>query len=411
MLDLLKNRSFFIVWLGHAISSLGNTFSAFSIAYLIYDMTGSKLAMGSIMVVFFVSRSTSLLWFGPYLDKWDRKKVMIFSEWSGAIVFLFPLIMFSLGSLEIWHLVAVLGVTGLTVPLYQPSCLAYISQILPKEKLLKGNSIMDSTGQLMMLVGPALSGVLLYSFGVKVILISLVLLLGIAGALLLFATSTSHSQIKEQESWGTRFKEGISIYKEHTFLLWLALLLVVLNFCKGAFFPMFLPYITEVIGGTTFHFGLFESSFGLGMILGTLWVGFKKTNPKHLRTVILGSVIVDGLFSMTLGWVFTFALAALCIIVSGFCMPVMTVNNTTLYQKNVPGHLLARVFSVRILLTTIATPLGAISGGAIAELWGIPMLFTLIGLLMIFASSMAFFLPSLRKLNSVDEKERSVVGI
>lgn len=370
-------------------------------------MTGSKLAMGSIMVVFFVSRSISLLWFGPYLDKWDRKKVMIFSEWSGAIVFLFPLIMYFLGDLQIWHLVVVLGVTGLTVPLYQPSCLAYVSQILPKEKLLKGNSLMDSTGQLMQLVGPALSGVILYAFGVKVILVSLVGLLGMAGFLLLFASSISHSHKNEQESWVTRFKEGISIYKEHSFLLWLALLLVVLNFCKGAFFPMFLPYITEVIGGTTFHFGLFESSLGLGMILGTLWVGFKKTNPKYLRTVILGSVIVDGLFSMALGWVPVFILAVVCIIISGFCMPVMTVNNTTLYQKHVPVHLMARVFSVRFLLTTIATPLGAISGGAVAELWGVQVLFTGIGLLMIFVATAAFFIPSLQKLNTQEEKEKT----
>jgi MFS family permease len=408
MLDLLKNRSFFIVWLGHAISSLGNTFSAFAIAFLVYDMTGSKLALGSIMVVFFISRSMSLLWFGPYLDNWDRKKVMIFSEWSGAIAFLFPLLMYSLGELQIWHLVVVLGVTGLTVPLYHPSCLAYISQILPKEQLLKGNSLMDSTGQLMLLLGPALSGVLLYSFGVKFILIGLVFFLASAGTLLLFATSHASTLKKVQESWGTRFKEGIAIYKEHPFLLWLALLLVVLNFCKGAFMPMFLPYITEVIGGTTFQFGLFESSLGLGMILGTLWVGFKKTHPKHLRTVILGSVIVDGMFSMALGWVPIFTLAAICIMISGFCMPVMTVNNTTLYQKHVPGHLLARVFSVRILLTTIATPLGAICGGAIAEIWGIPMLFTFIGLLMIFTASAAFFIPSLQKLNSSEESTVSI---
>jgi MFS family permease len=370
-------------------------------------MTGSKLAMGSIMVVFFVSRSISLLWFGPYLDKWDRKKVMMFSEWSGSIVFLFPLIMYFLGDLQIWHLVLVLGITGLTVPLYQPSCLAYVSQILPKEKLLKGNSLMDSTGQLMQLVGPALSGVILYAFGVKVILVSLVGLLGMAGLLLLFASSIAHSYQNEQESWSKRFKEGISIYKEHSFLLWLALLLVVLNFCKGAFFPMFLPYITEVIGGTTFHFGLFESSLGLGMIMGTLWVGFKKTNPKYLRTVILGSVVVDGLFSMALGWVPMFIMAVVCIIISGFCMPVMTVNNTTLYQKHVPGHLMARVFSVRFLLTTIATPLGAISGGAVAELWGVQVLFTGIGLLMITVATAAFFIPSLKKLNIQEEKEKT----
>jgi hypothetical protein len=83
---------------------------------------------------------------------------------------------------------------------------------------------------------------------------------------------------------------------------------------------------------------------------------------------------VDGIFSIALGWAPTFIFSTFCIIISGFCMPVMTVNNTTLYQKHVPNHLLGRVFSVRILLTTLATPLGAVSDGAIAEFWGIPVL-------------------------------------
>lgn len=402
MRELIANRSFLIVWIGHAISGLGNSFSAFTIAWLIYDMTGSKLAMGSIMVVFLVSRSISLLWFGPFLDGWNRKNTMIFAVWSGAFVFTFPLILHFLGQLQIWQLILVLGVTGLTVPLYQPSCMAYIAQILPKEKLLKGNSIIDSTGQIMMLLGPALSGVLLYSFGVGVILVSLVFLLGIAGALLHLASSVKPNEKQEREGWGTRFKAGIAVYREYPFLLSLALLLVVLNFCKGAFFPMFLPYVTEVLGGTTFHFGIFESCLGLGMVLGTLWVGFKKANPKHLRQFILGSVIVDGFFTIALGWVPFYTLALLFIIISGFCMPVMTVNNTTLYQKYVPNHLLGRVFAVRILLTTIATPLGAVTGGAIAEFWGISVLYSFIGSLMVTVSVLAFLVPSLKKLGSIE---------
>ncbi|RXI99816.1 MFS transporter [Anaerobacillus alkaliphilus] len=409
MLDLLKQKSFFIVWLGHASASLGNTFSAFAIAWLVYDTTGSKLAMGSIMVVFLLSRSISLLWFGPFLDGWNRKKVMIMAQWSGAITFTFPLITYTLGSFAIWNLVLVLAITGLTVPLYLPSCMAYISQILPKEKLQKANSVIDSTAQLMLLAGPALGGIFLYTFGVEVVLLSLVGLLGTAGLLLTLIENPEFTEVSKQDSWSTKFKEGISVYRQHSFLLGLALLLVILNFCKGALFPMFLPYITETLGRTEFHFGFFEASLGLGMVLGSLWVGFKKTNPLKLRNVLLGSVIIDGIFTIGLGLTPLYSLAILFIVISGFCMPIITINNTTLYQKFVEPHLLGRVFAVRILLTTIATPLGALFGGVVAEVWGINLLFSLVGFLMISVAVSAFFLPSLRNLSITLSKEKTAV--
>ncbi len=409
LLELMRQRSFMIVWLGHASASLGNTFSAFAIAWLIYDTTGSKLAMGSIMMIFLISRSVSLLWFGPFLDGWNRKKVMIMAQWSGAFLFMFPLITYTLGFFEIWNLIIVLAFTGLTVPLYLPSCMAYISQILPKEKLQKANSVIDSTAQLMMLAGPALAGIFLYTFGVEIVLLSLVVLLGTAGFLLTFIEKPQVIKPVTQEGWVTKFKEGISVYRQHSFLLGLALILVVLNFCKGALFTMFLPYITETLGKTEFHFGFFEASLGLGMVLGSLWVGFKKTNPMKLRNVLLLSVVIDGIFTVGLGLTPYYSLAILFIIVSGFCMPIVTINNTTLYQKFVEPHLLGRVFAVRILLTTIATPLGALFGGFVAELWNISVLFSIMGLLMITVAISAFFLPSIRNLHIALANEKTAV--
>lgn len=398
MFTLLRERSFLIVWIGHAASSLGNTFSGFALAWLVYFITGSKLAMGSMMVVFMISRSISLLWFGPYIDKWNKKLVMVFSQFVGGLTFVFPFIMYLVDAIQIWHLVFILALSGLIVPLYQPSALAYIAQIVPKEQLLKANSLIDSTAQFMLLIGPVLSGIMLYALGAEAVLLALILLLCSSGIILLFAKSIRIEHIT-QESWSKKFKTGLRFYKTNRFLLWMALLLVILNFCKGAFFPMFLPFITEVIGGTTIHFGFFESCLGLGMIFGTLWVGFRKAAPKNLRNIMLGSVIIDGLFSIVLGLVPVYAISLVCIMISGFCMPVMTVNNTTLYQKHVPQELMGRVFAVRILLTTIATPLGAIFGGMIAEFWGIPVLFSFVGLIMITSASLAFLIPSLRQVN------------
>lgn len=210
MKSLLKNQSFLIIWIGKGVSELGNTFSSFVMSWLVYTITGSKLAMGSIMVAFLVSRSVSLLWSGPYLDRWNRKYVMVFSEWSRSLTFIFPLVMYLTNSLEVWHLVVVLILTGLTAPLYQPSSMAYIGQVFKKEQLLKANSIIDTTGQVMMFLGPLLSGLLLYVIGIEWILTMLITLLGLSGFALMFLPNVKGEEKAIKEKWFTQLKEGLS---------------------------------------------------------------------------------------------------------------------------------------------------------------------------------------------------------
>ncbi|WP_409303019.1 MFS transporter [Peribacillus sp. SCS-155] len=409
MKELLKNRGFVFILLGNTASSLGDTFSSFVISWLVYTLTGSKLMMGGMMVFFLVSRSISLLWSGPYLDRWNRKYIMIIAEWVRAVAFLIPFILYITNQLEVWHLSAVLMITGLFSPLYLPSSMAHIGQLLPKEQLIKANSLNDSLSQIMMLVSPALSGLFLYLFGIGTVLMILVSVLFVSGFLLIFLPNLTEGNKEKRASWSTEFREGLSFYKDNSFLLWMAIILVILNICKGAFFPMFLPYIKEVVGGGTLHFGFFESFMGLGMLTGTLMVGFYK-KPKSLRNIMLGSVILDGSATAVLGISTFFPMSLLLIFISAFCMPVMTVNNTTLYQKRVPQNLLGRVFAVRMLFSTIGTPLGAAAGGAIAEAWGIPALFIGIGLLMVTVASLAFLLPSLREVeDQAEEREKEVL--
>lgn len=79
MRELLKNRSFVILWIAQGASGLGNTFAIFIMSWLLYDLTGSKFAMGSLWFVFMLSTIFSHIISGPYLDRVEKKKIMIFS--------------------------------------------------------------------------------------------------------------------------------------------------------------------------------------------------------------------------------------------------------------------------------------------------------------------------------------------
>ncbi|MFD2043453.1 MFS transporter [Ornithinibacillus salinisoli] len=399
MADLFRNRSFVFLLLGQTASGLGGTFATFIMSWLVYELTGSLVAMGSIWVTQMVPSLITQLWSGPYLDRWDRKKVMVVSEWLRAIAFLIPTITFSIGELHVWHLYVTAIMIGIAEPLFRPSSMAFVAEILPKDRLNKGNSLLEGSMQVMFLIGPPLGGVILQWLGAQAVLLLLVGVMGVAGLVLLYLPNKQVTLSETKETWWKQFKAGLKFYRINPVLLGVGLLLMMANFTNGAISPMFLPYVTEILGGGPIQYGLFTSFFSVGMILASLVMGMTK-EPENRRKVMLGSMMIIGLCMASLGFVSSFPFAILFIAITGFCMIVFNINNTTMYQRTVPNELRGRVFAVRILLAQAGMPVGAFIGGVIAEAWSIPSLFNIMGGFVVIVTIISFFLPVFHHLNS-----------
>lgn len=405
MKELFLDRKFVFLWLAQAASGLGSTFATFAISWLVYDMTGSKMAMGSIWLTFMLPNIIIQMFAGPYLDRWDRKKVMIFSEWFRGAVFLIPAILLPMGVLEAWHLYVVSIAVGLAQPLFYPASMAYVADILPKDKLTKGNSILEGTGQLMTLLGPTLGGIMISAFSVELVLFILIIALGVSGMLLMMNPSSKKQRVEQKESWFIQFKEGLQFYRVYPVLFWVGIMMMIINFSSGAAQPMFLPYITDELGGTAFQYGLFTSAFSLGMVGGSLLTGLLK-EPKNRKRVMLGSLFIDGLLFIGLAWTSYYWLALVFSFGQGLFAIIFNINNTTLYQRRVPEHLRGRVFSVRILLAQAGIPFGAALGGMFAEAFSIPLLFAVLGMIIIFTNLICWRQPIFEKLNDHVTEER-----
>jgi MFS family permease len=398
MKELFQNRKFVILWLAQAASGLGSTFAEFALSWMVYKMTGSKVAMGSIWVAFMLPNMIIQMFAGPFLDRWDRKKVMIFSEWFRASGFLIPAILYPMGLLQSWHLYLVSLAIGIASPLFYPSSMAYVAEILPKDRLMKGNSLLEGTGQILMLVGPTLGGLLITAFGIDSVLYILIVALGISGLLLMSIPSSKRKKIEKKETWFVSFKEGLKFYRVYPVLFWVGIMMMMINFSTGAAQPMFLPYITDDLRGTAFQYGLFTSAFSFGMLSGSLLTGTLK-EPKNRKFVMLGSLFMGGILFLGMGWTPFYWLALILSFAQGLFAIMFNINNTTLYQQRVPDHLRGRVFSVRVFLAQAGIPFGAAIGSVIAESFSISVLFIGLGSLIVLTTIVCWLNPIFNKLN------------
>lgn len=400
MHSLLLKRSFFPIWIGQAAAGMGGSFATFVQSWLMYELTGSKLAMGSLWLVFMLPGILVQLVSGPYLDRWDPKWVMIAVQWLRAAIFLLPFGMLALDALETWHLYLATVVTGMTEHLFRPAGMAYVAGAFPAEKLTKVNSILEGTMQLTLLTGPALAGwVLAEAEGDSLpVLAALIGMMAGSGASLLPLPRTERSNPEKRETWMRQLVEGFRFFRLYPLFLWTGLLMTTVNFCAGAFLPMILPFVTERLGGSSTEYGLYMAAYPLGFMLGTLYTGWTG-EPSDRRRLMLGALLFQGCFMVLIAWTRSFPVALALETGVGVCAALFTVQNTTLYQRHVPAELRGRVFALRMLIARIGFPMGALFAGGFAEWVGLPLLFALLGGIILTASTAAWLSPVYRELN------------
>lgn len=403
--SIFKNRSFVSTWLGNGISEVGGAFGTFCNSILIYQLTGSTMALGSMWLLYFIPSLILQLFIGPYIDRWSRKWVMVFSQWTRGVIFIVPFAFIVLGNLEVWHIYAVQMVIGLVSPFYVPANHAITPTIVREEQLKSANAYIDGTVRLMTFLSPILAGVVIEYIGVPFTLILVSFLLIVSGFTLLFIQE-QRKQLRVRKTWLAEFREGISFFFSQRIIVWLGIFLAFVQFGVGVTMVTTLPYITEELGGTYAEYGYFMAGFPIGYILGAILVA--KIRYKSRRFLMLGSLFIGGITFIALCFIHSIPFAITTEIIGGVVMAIFSVHNTTITQQTVPNNLMGKVFSVRLLIIRGAMPLGVLIGGIVSEFLGVRPLYLIIGLIISMVSLAGICMPYFKFIDEKNSGEKII---
>ncbi|GGB59940.1 MFS transporter [Lentibacillus populi] len=389
-MSLFKNKSFLFILTGNAISELGGAFGTFCNSLLIYELTGSTMALGSMWLLYFLPSLVLQLFIGPYIDKWSRKWIMIFALWSRGAIFLIPLISLITGDLVPWHIYVVQLIVGLITPLYVPANQAVLPTIIPKHQLSIANAYVDGMVRLMTFMAPVAAGIVTRYIGIGITLFLVCALLLASGCLLIFVEEKKSGQAI-RKTWAEQFLEGMNFFFRQKMMVWLGIFLAFVQFGVGVTMVINLPYITDVLNEDYAMYGYFMAGFPLGYVIGTMLVG--KITQRSRRMLMLGALAIGGLTYINLGITASITFAITTEVIAGIVMAFFNVHNTTICQQTVSNHLMGKVFSVRLLIIRGMMPLGVLAGGQLSELWGIRPLFIFIGTIICLVSLIGIVLP------------------
>ncbi len=171
MVKKLWNKNFILLLQASAISTIGDLMYSVAIGYWVYEQTGSSALMGimsaiSMFVIMFLSPFS-----GSVVDKCNRKWVLVIGDAFQGLLMLSIGALAYMGKLNVPCVLIAAFLAAFGGVFYSPAANTSLIDIIPKDDIVRGQSLFSGVSSTINLVGTAFSGVMVAFFGVPLIIV------------------------------------------------------------------------------------------------------------------------------------------------------------------------------------------------------------------------------------------------
>jgi len=364
-LQLPHNFNIFLI--GQLFSKLGDALYTFTIPWISYELTHSVIVMGSMFAVSVLP----IVLFGPIIgilvDRWDRRRLMMFADITRAILVAFVPFMQMLGILQLWQLYVVsFLLAGLSL-LFDVSIVAAIPHIVRNEDLTKANASYQLVNQVGDLIGPLLAGIMIISFGgYRTLWFDVVSFAGTLWAIWRIKTLGKPVQKIHLYDIYRDMGEGLHFLIRDKLNFSLSLQAMIGNFGYSAAYGVLMFFLLSTLHLNAVQISYNYAFIGLGGFVGSIIA--VPLERYFRRGVLIPSLLIVG----TCG--FLYALVTRFWLGPGIAFGIVAICNVawntlvaSIRQKTVPSDMLGRVLGFSRVFTRLAMPLGTMVGSLVSN--------------------------------------------
>jgi MFS family permease len=377
------NRDFWKFWVGQTISNLGNSFTAFALPLLIYKLTGSAINLALATAATFLPYLLLGLVIGAWVDRVNRKRLMIVADLLNAAAIASIPVLAMLGLLSVWWIYVVGFITSTIGIAFQSAEFAAIPSLVNQDDLVTANGRIQASFATAQIVGPVLAGLLvavmpLYDvllFDSLSFVVSALSLALIRGGFNVDALAERTTSIRQD------VVEGLRYVLSHPVLRNISLMMAMVNFVASTSQTQLVLFAQERLQASDAQVGYLYSAGSIGIVLLSLAAGTLRKRWSF-STVALGALMLEGLLIVVFALITSYWPAlVLWALISGVGI-LFNINTGSLRQAIVPNHMLGRVISIAGVLAWSAIPLGTFLGGLVIEATGeVALVYAVIGVL------------------------------
>ena len=382
----LRVRDFRLLWLGQSISMLGDQFYLIALPWLVLQITGNALALGTVLAFASVPRALFMLIGGAFVDRFSPRTVMFISNLMRMILVALLALLVLTNNIQLWMLYVLALGFGTADAFFFPADSAMVPRLLEKDQLEMGNTLTQGVSMLSMFLGPVLAGGLiallagsasaaeagtpsLEGIGVAFALDAITFLVSLFTLSLIGAHRSAAAETQAQTSILTSIKEGLSFVWNDTVLRMVFVIMIAANFLVNGPFEVGIPVLAKrnfVEGAAAY--GIIVSAFGGGALLGVILASaLPRPRPSRFGMVLVGVAGLMGFGMIALPFSLSLPVAALLSLAMGVTMGFVNIHMFTWMQKRVPEALMGRVMSLTMFAAVGLAPVSSALAGALID--------------------------------------------
>lgn len=391
MRELLGIRDFRLLFVGQAMSNWGDGLTTITLLILTQRLTGSVAAVAGTAIAVALPQLLLGMLAGVYVDRWDRRKVMIASDVvRGGLVLGFIAVG---GADDLWLLYAIAFLQAGVGVFFNPAKGALIPRIVGRERLLAANSVMETSRVIFSLLGTAAAGVWAGVGDVlwPIFVLDATTFIVSAGFEWAIRTPSRPERDTAPTKVWNEMMLGIRTAVSSRILVGILVGAGVLMLGLGAVNVLLVPFVVGDLGVSEAWFGALEGSqvasmVASGTLVAVLSTRFRPTSLVSIALVGVGTVIA-AISLVTEPWHLMLVLFAV-----GWFVTPLQASVSTLVQSEVPDEMRGRIGSaLGTVIGSANVASMALAGGA-AALIGTRSVFVASGVIAVVAGLLTVWL-------------------
>jgi MFS family permease len=404
LIRVLSLHDFRLLFAATSLSRLGDQFALIATPWLVLQLTGDPVVLGTVLALTGLPRVAFMLIGGAVSDWLSPRRIMLIADIVRLVLTALMSLAVLSGTIEIW-MVYIFGFCfGVLAGFAVPAENSIVPRLVGTKDLQAGNSLVMGAGQVAGFVGPTLAGIIIgssslplngvaFAYGIDAVTfaISAICLLLIRGA-------------RPADSGEKTAAEGIVVAIRAAFdFVWndrtlrlMFVMLAALNFLIIGPLLVGIPLLAKTrLAEGAFAYGILMSAFAGGSLLGCILAGaLPRPNAARIKMLIIALEIGFGLATAALGLVTSTAVDFGMLLLLGLGDGYLSILLFTWMQSRTPGPMLGRVMSFLMVANSGLVPVSQAIAGALGQ-WDLTVMLMAAGSLTVLMTLFVWTRPEL----------------
>ena len=382
---VFASSAFRKLWVATILSLFGDFFSYVAMAWLVLQLTGSSLALGSVLVAQALPRAILMMVGGAISDRVSARLTMLGSMGLRAI-FVAPLALLVLtGRVQMWEVYGIAAVFGIVDAFFYPARSSILPRVVKDHELEPGNAVLNVTSQASVILGPVLGGLVVAALGIGWAFAGDATFFVIGFLFILWmpaAAAAPHGTAHPDGGLGGQIVAGLRYAWSEIGIRITLIVVAVIDFGANGAIGVGLP--------TLVHGRFAAGAAGLGVLLGAWGVGATAgavgagviPPPKRFGLLIVALCVWLGAGMTVVGLLPSLGPAAVVMALSGIGTGVVNTYGISWLQRRTDPGMQGRVMSLVMLASMGLTPVAYLISGVLAQA-NVTLLFLIAGGMML----------------------------